>query len=43
MSVGACVDGVPRAMDLFILLVPFFLVVDVGPPAEDRLDQVDAQ
>ena len=33
----------PRTMDLFILLVRLFLLVDVGPTAEDRLDQVDAQ
>src|SRR2546428_6108054 len=42
-SVGVRADGVPRAMDLFILVVRLFLVVDVGPTAEDRLDQVDAQ
>src|SRR5207245_11755057 len=43
VSVGARVDGMPRTMDLSVLLVGIFLVVDVGPSAEDRLDQVDAQ
>src|SRR5207245_6381712 len=43
VSVRAGVDGMPRSMDLFVLLVRVFLVVDVRPTAEDRLDQVDTQ
>src|SRR3989442_5692776 len=43
VSVRAGVDGMPRSMDLFVLLVRVFLVVDVRPTAEDRLDQVDNQ
>src|SRR5207245_7466542 len=41
VSVRAGVDGMRRSMDLFVLLVRRFLVVDVRPTAEDRLDQVD--
>src|SRR2546430_8030041 len=29
-------------VDLFVLFVGFFLVIDVGPGAEERLDQVHA-
>src|SRR5713101_7235484 len=43
VAMGARVDGMPRSMDLFVLLECVFLVVDVGPTAEDRLNQVDAE
>src|SRR3989442_9164265 len=43
IPVGASVDGVAGAMDLLVLFVRLFLVVDVWPPPKDRLDQVDAQ
>src|SRR5256885_16157328 len=43
MPVGPRANGSAGSMNLLVLFVGLFLVVDVGPRAEDRLDQVDAQ
>src|SRR2546427_6758222 len=43
MPVGPRANGSARSVNLFVLLVRLFFVVDVGPRAEDRLHEVDAQ
>src|SRR2546426_9113979 len=43
MPVGPRANGSAGSVNLFVLLVRLFFVVDVGPRAEDRLHEVDAQ
>src|SRR5256712_8068581 len=43
MPVGPGANGSAGSVDLFVLFVCLFFVVDVGSRAEDRLHEVDAQ
>src|SRR6059036_1303347 len=43
MPVGPCANGPAGSVDLLVLFVRLFFVVDVGSRAEDRLHEVDAQ
>src|SRR2546427_10870909 len=42
MASGSGAGRSAGPVDLFVLFVGFFLVIDVGPGAEERLDQVHA-
>src|SRR5437899_5808835 len=43
MPVGSGANGSSGAMDLLVLFVRLFLIVDVRPRSENRLNEIDAQ